>query len=147
MNSLEKYEKYCADNKIKLTGIRREVLKQITEHAPIKAYKIIAALKKNHAKKISPPLVYRALDVLLKKGVVHKLEKLRAFIICDHPGAVHNQCAIFYCTQCHRIQEICSHDFRHFIQKSQTSHDIQIEKSTVELYGKCARCLPATTTS
>ena len=52
--------------------------------APLSAYSILERLQ---GKGIKAPLqVYRALEKLIDFGLVHRLESLNAFVVCDHHG-------------------------------------------------------------
>ena len=48
---------------------------------PLSAYEILEKVKEFGIK--SPPIVYRALDTLMKIGKVHKINELNTFIACD----------------------------------------------------------------
>ncbi|MEZ5873465.1 MAG: transcriptional repressor [Hyphomicrobiales bacterium] len=52
-----------------------------------------------------PPTVYRALNDLMQKGMVHRLQSRSAFIACDH-GACDGKAAFAICRACDRVVEI-----------------------------------------
>ncbi|HIP94625.1 MAG TPA: hypothetical protein EYH20_04740 [Leucothrix sp.] len=57
---------------------------------PAKAYDVLKKLVNGEGAQM-PPTVYRALDFLLKNGLVHKINILNAFVGYFHPGR-HKQC-------------------------------------------------------
>ncbi len=130
----------CQKQGIVLTALRKAVLRELIHQAPVKAYQLIATLTKTSGRELSPPLVYRVLELFLKKGIIHKLEKLRAYVICKHPQAAHTRCAIFHCTQCQQTLEICNDTFQKFIKTNENKYLFQVDRSSLELYGTCADC-------
>lgn len=70
---------------------------------PLKAYEILDMLKDQGVR--APMTVYRALDGLEAKGVVHKLDKLNAYVRCNHEGP-HEVQAFLVCEICQEAKEI-----------------------------------------
>ncbi len=70
---------------------------------PLKAYEILDMLKDRGVR--APMTVYRALDGLEAKGVIHKLDKLNAFVRCSHEGP-HDVQAFLVCEMCDAAKEI-----------------------------------------
>ena len=72
----------CAARGARLTDLRREVLGLILDAeappAPTTCWTGCAHSRGGAA----PPTVYRALDFLQEQGLVHKLERLSAFVGC-----------------------------------------------------------------
>ena len=80
---LERAEALCQTRGVQLTPLRRDVLRLVLEsEAPIGAYALLDQLKASRAK-AAPPTVYRALDFLLEQGLIHRLERLNAFMGCN----------------------------------------------------------------
>ncbi len=52
----------------------------------------------------APPTVYRTLDFLLEKGLIHRLTSINAYIPCCHPREGH-QAAFLICTDCKSVKE------------------------------------------
>ncbi len=83
---LQEAEAACLRRGAKLTPLRRQVLELILEaEAPVGAYALLDRLKADRPG-AAPPTVYRALDFLLEHGLVHKVERLNAFIGCAEAG-------------------------------------------------------------
>lgn len=73
------------------------------QEGPMKAYELLAALKDKGVK--APMTVYRALDRLEAKGLVHKLDGINSFVICNH-DAPHEVQIFLVCTNCSDVEEI-----------------------------------------
>lgn len=79
-------EKYCADNGLRFTPVRRAALDiLLREHRALGAYDVLDRLR-DAGFGSQPPVAYRALDFLVACGFAHKIERLNAFIACAHPG-------------------------------------------------------------
>jgi Fur family zinc uptake transcriptional regulator len=91
-----------------LTDIRRQVLELIwRNHHPVKAYDIIEKFKPSERTQgaAKPTTIYRALEFLLEKGLIHRVESLNAFIGCSNPLHVH-ELILLICKKCENVQEI-----------------------------------------
>jgi len=75
----------CAQRGAKLTDLRRDVLGLILEApGPTGAYDLLERLRARRGG-AAPPTVYRALDFLLEQRLIHRIERLAAFV--DRPPA------------------------------------------------------------
>jgi len=70
---------------------------------PLKAYEILDLLKEKGVR--APMTVYRALGGLEGKGVIHKLDAMKAFVRCNHE-APHEVQAFLVCEICSFVKEI-----------------------------------------
>ena len=70
---------------------------------PLKAYEILDSLKDKGVR--APMTVYRALDGLEDKGVIHKLDGLNSFVLCNHEGP-HEVQAFLVCETCATVKEV-----------------------------------------
>ena len=89
-SALDRANRVCRENGVRLTPIRRKVLELIWQsHKPIKAYDLLAQLSTgDHIEK--PPTVYRALDFLLDNHLIHKIESANAYIGCEFEHSEHD---------------------------------------------------------
>jgi Fur family zinc uptake transcriptional regulator len=79
----------CARAGAQLTELRRQVLGLVLESdQPLGAYALLDKLKALRPG-AAPPTVYRALDFLLEQGLIHKVERLNAFVGCVEAGHDH----------------------------------------------------------
>ncbi len=140
-------ERRCAARGASLTALRGQVLRLVLEAGqPIGAYALLEKLKGERGPS-APPTVYRALDFLLEQGLIHKLERLNAFLPCVEPhqpcadGCAHDHPHQFLiCTRCGRTSEIADHGVAHALEKAAARLGFRPARATVEVEGLCAAC-------
>jgi Fur family zinc uptake transcriptional regulator len=86
-----------------------------------------------------PPTVYRALNELMQKGMVHRLQSRAAFIACDH-GACDGKLAFAICRQCGKVVEIPLSDEGQAALLDLAPDEIVPDQVTVEIAGLCGDC-------
>ncbi|MCB4824721.1 Fur family transcriptional regulator [Roseicella aerolata] len=150
---LDRAAALCARRGAQLTALRREVLRLVLEaDHPIGAYALLDRLKASRAG-AAPPTVYRALDFLVEQGLIHKVERLNAFIGCadalDHPedcgcGEAHDHPHQFLiCRRCGATAEISDPGVALALARAVRAAGFQPGRATVEIEGTCARCATA----
>lgn len=106
------------------------------------AYEILDKLRKFGIK--APPTVYRALDTLVERGMVHRIESLNAFVAChdeDEEDHEHNHTAQFaVCRSCGSVTEIHDHRLSDLIHELCKKLKFRIEREMLELLGLCQQC-------
>ena len=145
---LDRAEAICAAKGGKLTILRREVLGLILDaSAPTGAYDLLEKLRKTRHR-AAPPTIYRALDFLLEHGLIHKLERLSAFIGCvadphEHAGHGHAHAAQFLiCRNCRKVTEIEDDELSHALTDAARRLGFTVAGATIEAEGLCASCQP-----
>ena len=113
------------------------------ERRPLGAYALLDALRGSGLK--APPQVYRALDALVERGLVHRLETLNAFVACchdhDRPTAGgHSQALFAICDSCKRADEIADPKLANALDSIAVARGFTLDRSAVELHGVCDRC-------
>ncbi len=135
-------ETICRMRRARLTEQRRRVLEIIWEnHVPVGAYEILAAMSAEDRPPIAPPTVYRALDFLQAHGLVHKIESLKAYVGCRHPGQDHVG-QFLICEECGNAAEIVDQGIDRAIEKQASAAGFQVSETTIEVRGLCPSCLP-----
>ncbi len=145
---LDRAESLCAHRGARLTALRRHVLGLVLDSArPAGAYDLLDRLRAHH-KRAAPPTVYRALDFLLEQGLIHKVERLSAFVGCldslDHgeqPGGHHHAVQFLICGSCGRVTELSDPEIGQALVRTARACGFAIRGSTVEIEGVCADCL------
>lgn len=133
-------QEICDKRGVKLTEIRRQVLRLLLESSrPTGAYDLIDLLKRNTARPIGPPTVYRALEFLTAQGLVSKLESCNAFVPCAHPDRDHD-CIFFICSDCGASIEIEDPRIEQHIADGAAKKGFAISRRTVEVQGICSKC-------
>jgi Fur family zinc uptake transcriptional regulator len=141
---LDRAEAQCAARGAQLTPLRRQVLRLVlAAEQPVGAYALLDQLKAQRGG-AAPPTVYRALDFLLEQGLIHKLERLNAFLPCteaahDHAGHDHPH-QFLICRRCGATTEVTDHAAAHALEAAAARAGFRVERMTVELEGVCARC-------
>ena len=109
---------------------------------PLSAYTILDKLRDNGFR--APLQVYRALDALVKEGLVHRLESLNAFVACAEPhDHSHSMTAFAICDTCGQVTEFSDHDVGHKLDDWVRSTGFAAKKAVIEFRGTCAKCQKA----
>jgi Fur family zinc uptake transcriptional regulator len=106
---------------------------------PMSAYAILDRVRT--AGISHPPTVYRALNELMQKGMVHRLQSKSAFIACDH-GACGGKLAFAICRRCDKVVEIPLSDADQAALLALAPEGIAPEQVTLEIAGLCEACRP-----
>lgn len=104
---------------------------------PLGAYSLLDALREHG---FSAPLqVYRTLDQLAARGLVHRLESLNAWTLCcaDH----HQDTPIFaICNDCGMVTEHLDETVAKTISALPLKNGFVPNRSIIEIYGQCNDC-------
>lgn len=147
-SQLREAEETCLRRGAKLTPLRRQVLELILDsEGPVGAYALLDRLKAGRPG-AAPPTVYRALDFLLEHGLIHRVERLNAFIGCSEAGHGHGHDhghphQFLICRRCGTTLEIADHEVVHAIEAAARRAGFAVAAATVEVEGTCARCAAA----
>ena len=129
---------HCEKNGLKFTPVRQRVFEiLLSEHKAMGAYDILEILAKEGLGS-QPPVVYRALEFLGAHGFVHKIEKLNAFVACEHPGSDHDP-AFMICRSCSKVVEMEGSPNSE-ISTAAKSMGFEVEAIVVEAEGLCPTC-------
>ena len=110
---------------------------------PLSAYTILDELRDEGIK--APLQVYRALEKLREMGLVHKLESLSSYTICQEPGGCKGRHSAFaICASCGNVDEVVSPKLQKRLKKWSDSHDFEMTGSVIEMHGLCSMCKTAT---
>jgi len=128
--------------KQKLSPHDQTVLTLLEKSArPMTAYTILDAL--NPAGFRSPPTVYRALESLMKKGLIHRIESLNAYTACHHEEAAGHISPFAICSACGTVEEIDNDALARAVKKMAGQFLAQLERKVFELTGICHACAKA----
>ncbi|WP_226925812.1 MULTISPECIES: Fur family transcriptional regulator [unclassified Meridianimarinicoccus] len=131
-------ERLSTERGLKLTPIRRRVLEILLEgHRALGAYDILHRLAQDGLGS-QPPVAYRALNFLRDLGVVHRIEKLNAFVVCTHPRDAHVP-AFLICRKCSSVAE-ASAPSQGGLLGAAAQAGFAIETSVLEAEGLCPDC-------
>ena len=147
---LSQASKVCDRRGAQLTELRRKVLGLVLESKkPTGAYDLLDQLRALH-KGAAPPTVYRALDFLLEQGLIHKVERLSAFIGCVHRNEAdhdhHHAVQFLICKRCGQVTELEDARIDKVLVEAARENGFHLTSSTVEAEGFCAACTTADAT-
>lgn len=106
--------------------------------APRSAYEIIADLRPQTT--LAPQTVYRALEMLIGEGQVHKVESLNAFVACSHRDEQHEDAAFAICDRCGSVTEFDAPEIATSLARWSRKSGFALDAQTVELHGVCLAC-------
>jgi len=139
--ALEAADALARRHGLRFTPMRRRVFEIVLSgHKPMGAYDILDALGAGApARKPAPPTVYRALDFLLREGLVHRIDTLNAFVACFAPDHRH-RAHFLLCRQCGCVAEIEHGGLGKALATAASDAGFSVERETVEIAGLCAAC-------
>jgi Fur family transcriptional regulator, zinc uptake regulator len=133
-------EALCAERGERLTGMRRHVLQALaSSHKPIGAYEIMDMLAGDKGRP-APVTVYRALEFLMKHGLVHRIESRNAYLACAHnhdSGAI---VAFLMCDACGAVGEATTAAMGEFLAGIAKRAGFRHSMSVIEITGTCSHC-------
>lgn len=136
---LDRAARACARNGAQLTELRRCVLGLILEaDGPVTAYQLLDRLRRIR-KGAVPPTIYRALDFLLDQRLIHRLERLNAFIPCAETGHRHGA-QFLICRRCGTVAEIEDRAAARALAHAAEREGFRLGDAVVEIEGTCATC-------
>ncbi|MEO0913508.1 MAG: Fur family transcriptional regulator [Pseudomonadota bacterium] len=106
--------------------------------SPLSAYDILRELR--HANpKIAPPTVYRALAALIKRGRIHRLESLNAYVACRRDCTKHGA-ILSICDACGMVEECVEPDLLADLSTITGKSGFAAQRHVIEVHGVCASC-------
>ncbi len=145
---LDRAAALCAARGGRLTEIRRQVLGLILgAREPLGAYALLDRLKLARAN-ATPATIYRALDFLQEHGLIHKVERLNAFIECSeasehaaHHHGHHHAVQFLICGACGTVTEMEDSGIAASVARAAEQSGFRPAHATVEVEGICAACV------
>ena len=129
----------CTRDGETLTPLRRAVLALVLQaERPLTAYQLLERLQT--ARRAAPPTIYRALDFLLARRLVHRIERLGAFVACAEPDHEHTLVQFLICRQCRAVTELDYHHVAEAVATAAEGARFRMEHAVIEIDGLCAAC-------
>jgi len=130
----------CLRRGAKLTDLRRRVLGLILDaDAPTGAYDLLDSLRRTR-RSAAPPTVYRALDFLLEHGLIHRVERLSAFVGCLAEDAAGHAAQFLICRACGRVTELDDREVTKALAEAARRSGFAVTGATIEAEGVCNAC-------
>jgi len=138
-DALAAADKLCTTKGLRFTPLRRRVLELVwSSHKPVGAYALLDQLRDEDLGS-APPTVYRALDFLIEHGMIHRIERMNAFVGCSHPGENHRGFFLI-CGECGNAEELESASLADTIAASAGRRGFAARDMTLEVTGLCGQC-------
>jgi len=137
--ALQIADKLCAERGVQLTPIRLKVFELIwASHRAIKAYDLLDQMKPLR-QSVKPATIYRALDFLLKQGLIHRVESLNAFVGCCCSEQQH-EVLLLICMQCNEVEERPGLVVMDAVAYEMEEAGFTEHRKAIEIQGVCANC-------
>jgi Fur family zinc uptake transcriptional regulator len=128
-----------ADHGVGLTDTRRKVFELVIKAGqPVGAYRLLEAMQ-DKGTRVMPPTVYRALNFLQGKGLVHRIESLNAFVACTQHEHEHEG-QFLICSDCGKTEELADESVSEMLREKAAAHGFTLTQQTIELKGLCKDC-------
>ncbi len=131
----------CERDGARLTDLRRWVLGCILDAGgPVTAYQLVGRLTEA-GRHPAPPTIYRAIEFLLARKLIRRVERLNAFIGCADPDRHHDP-VLLICRVCGSVTETDGQDVADALARIAAARRFAKLEATVEVEGMCLVCLP-----
>lgn len=138
-DALARAETVCAADGGRLTPLRRRILSLVwSSHRPIGAYAILKRLARER-RGAAPPTVYRSLDFLLARGLIHRIRSLNAFVGCSAGGLGHAS-QFLICRNCGTAAELVDQSIVRTLNARAAGLRFLPQRHVVEIEGLCRDC-------
>lgn len=132
---------YCKTIPGTITSLRKAVLYSLWQaDKPLKAYDILSELliiKPGY----TAVTIYRVLAFYISLGIVHKIESIQAYTLCNEPHKHLPSEVLMVCNTCHQVQEVYDDFMLQLLKKMTVKLNFQLSQETIELRGLCSVCL------
>ncbi|SDL96158.1 Fur family transcriptional regulator, zinc uptake regulator [Franzmannia pantelleriensis] len=125
-----------------LTANQQRVLEVLrSAEAPLGAYALLERLSGHGFS--APTQVYRALDVLIRHGLAHRLETLNAYVACRLKECRQGVTVFAICDDCGNIDELIDNALNSSLGHLVERRDFSPGSTTIEIHGTCSQCAAA----
>ncbi len=132
----------CTRSNTQLTELRRTVLGLVLQaERPLTAYQLLDRLRQTRSGAV-PPTIYRALDFLIENKLIHKIERLGAYVACE---AGHHEHAVQFliCGACGQVTELEDRSAARALERAARAKGFAPSGMIVEIEGLCEACAAA----
>ncbi|MEM9707556.1 MAG: Fur family transcriptional regulator [Pseudomonadota bacterium] len=127
-------------------ALRLEVLEALRRaKGPLSAYDILAEMRASNPK-AAPMTVYRALNTLADQGLVHRLESLNSYMLCQCADQRH-EAILSICDGCGLVEETVAPEVVATMSRAVGKSGFAPVRHIIEVHGICADCGPEQTIS
>ena len=140
-------ERRCAQQGVRLTERRREVLSALIEAGgALSAYELLDLCNQRLRKSMPAMSIYRILDFLEYHSLVHKLKSNNKYVACAHIDCDHqhfSRSQFLICSDCPSVQEINIESSAYeSMREAAEQAGFSLSSTQLEFTGSCQRCSP-----
>ena len=136
---INRARQFCEVNSFRFTQPRQRVLTLLAQRdKPLTAYQILESLS-SPEEKLLPPTVYRAIDFWMTHRFIHRIESLKAYIICCNEER-HADFCIFICDLCNAVRELKCANLSAQLLADVGNKILTITSAQSEVRGRCGDC-------
>lgn len=136
---LAEAEAHCQARGAQLTALRREVLELLLlRNGSAKAYDLHDDMRERHGR-VAPTTVYRALEFLMDQELVHRVDAINAFVVCNGEHQ-HHHAMMLVCSQCGQVTEWHDEEAFAALGKRLRKGAPGFREHAVEIKGLCENC-------
>jgi Fur family zinc uptake transcriptional regulator len=140
IGQLDEAAEICEQHGVRFTGLRREVLSLVlAAHGPVGAYDLLDRLKETR-KGAAPSTIYRTLDFLRAQGLIHRVDRLNAFIACTGARRDAHPVQFLICRRCGAIDELDDQEIVVAIRQAAAGRGFHPVLTTLDVEGTCSKC-------
>lgn len=122
-----------------MTAQRKEVLELLLlRGGSAKAYDLQDDMRARHGR-VAPSTVYRALEFLMTHHLVHRVDALNTFIVCNAEHAAHHP-LLLVCSNCEVVTELQDDEAYEAVRRKLHQADSGFVESDIEVKGLCGKC-------
>lgn len=141
---LDRAQALCAARGAQLTALRREVLELLLlRQGSAKAYDLHDDMRERHGR-VAPTTVYRALEFLMEQQLVHRVDALNCFVVCnlDHSPHTHphDHTMMLVCSRCGQVTEMHDDPATEAIRRALQDDAPGFHATGIEIKGVCGAC-------
>src|ERR1700740_1471942 len=122
-----------------LTETRRKVFELVIKAGQAAGASPRLEAMQDKGTRVMPPTVYRALNFLQGKGLVHRIESLNAFVACTQHEHEHEG-QFLICSDCGKTEELADEAVADMLREKAGAHGFKLQQQTIELRGLCKDC-------
>ena len=142
---LDRAEKHCIEQGSKLTEKRRQVLSALLLNSDkaLSAYEISDLCSTQLSANLRPMSVYRILDFLESKNLVHRLNLANKYVACSHIAFDHKNTLsqFLICKSCYNVDEVrLPASLISFIEDGAKTAGYKLVSNQLELECVCSDC-------
>ena len=137
LDKLNQIEETLKKREFSITNQRRTIIAEILRCGSHFDIESLAARMHSQNRQSARATVYRTVKILaevgiIKRGMLGEKHSHYEFVEQDHGH--------FVCSSCGKIIELSCPTLENFLESVSESHDLIIEKHSVELFGVCGKC-------